>query len=156
MKYILLFIFLFSSIAVIAQMERKYPLDFGDVYVLKVKITKVAYTGKCPCNLKKKCVLSDLSVSEVIYCPPNNSFDSTQLLSIKYITLNIKDKALINSDSSIIITARPSGSKYYLSYTRNIKLDCAVKYQFYHPYSFLSQLNPCGQKDRFEEYILKQ
>jgi len=94
-------------------------------------------------------------VSKVIYCPPNKSFDSVQLLQVKYLLLLQKDNDLLNMDSSFVITAKPSGSKYYLSFSKILRIENAENYRFYHPYAYLSELSPCKRKDKFEKYIKK-
>lgn len=144
------------SIVAMGQHETKYALDFGDVFVLKVEVKKDVLSKKCPCNKATKCILSEIIVSDVIYCPPNKSFDSTQLLSLKYILFTQVGRNMLNTDSSFIITAKPSGSRYYLSYSKILRIDNEKSYQFYHPYAYLSELNPCKRRDKFERYILKQ
>ena len=144
------------SIEALAQHERKYALDFGDVFVLKVGIKKDVLSKKCLCDKRNKCILSEVVVSNVIYCPPNKSFDSIQLLALKYILFARSERSMLNADSSFIITVKPSGSKHYLAFSKILEIDDVENCQFYHPYAYLSELSPCKRKDKFEKYILKQ
>lgn len=156
MKSKSLFIFLLMhSFLVNAQNEIRHALDFGDVYVIKVKIDKEHLRGKCPCNKNDKCVLFQVQMLDVIYCPTNRSFDNKGLLGINYILVSSKELSGLYFDSSIIITAKPSGSNYYLSFSKVLNIKEAENYQFYHPYAYLSEIDPCKSKDKFEKYILK-
>ena len=156
MKRTFLFILTFTySVAVLAQHEKKYALDFGDVFVLRIEIKKDVLNGKYLCN-KKKSILSEIVVSDVIYCPPNKSFDSTHLLELKYVLFGFQDRKMLNADTSLVITAKPSGSKYYLSFSKDLRISNETEYQFYHPHAYLSELSRCKGKDKFEKYILKQ
>ena len=137
-----------------SQSEGKYALNFADVFVIKVEFKKEVLKSKCPCLKGKKCFLDKIVVSRVLYCPPNNSFDSVGLRSVKYIAINSTDRDKLKKDSSFFITARPSGSKHYIVFTKILEIDSIQNYQFYHVHAYLSELNPCKQVDRFEKYIL--
>ena len=66
------------------------------------------------------------------------------------------DKNNLQKDGILFITAKPSGSKYYLSFTKVLNIDSVKDYYFYHPYSYLSELKACKRKDAFEHYITNQ
>lgn len=147
---------LICSFILLGQDKKKYPLDFGDVFVLQVTLKKEVLKSKCPCQKSRKCTLNEMIVTKVFYCPSNLSFDSSELLNLKYIAINSMDKNKLQKDSILFITAKPSGSKYYLSFTNVLNIDSIKDYDFYHPYSYLSELKPCKRKDAFERYITNQ
>src|ERR1044072_3673764 len=127
---IILFVTIMPILA-FSQHQSKYPLAFGDVFVLKVKIEKDVKHAKCPC-LKEECLLKQVSIIETVYCPPNHTFDSIQLTKLKYILFRGKDRNT-ETNNTLLITAKPSGSKYYLSFSKILSAE-ASNQQFYHPY----------------------
>src|SRR5690606_21373186 len=84
------------SVTVLAQHEKKYALDFGDVFVLRIQIKTDVLNGKYLCN-KKKSILSEIVVSDIIYCPPNKSFDSSNLMKLKYVLFGFQERKMLNA-----------------------------------------------------------
>jgi hypothetical protein len=154
MKYVaVIFFVVVLPIKCFSQDSNKYPLEFGDVFVLKAKIHKDVKQDKCPC-LKDRCLLKEVDIIQTVYCPPNNTFDSIQLTKLKFILFRGKDvKTMQTTNDTLLITARPSESRYYLSFSKILPNE-ALKNKFYHPYGYLSELTPCKRKDKFESYIL--
>lgn len=144
----------FTPVLLKAQDRNRVALDFADTYVLKIKLKRSVVNGKCPCLKNSRCSLFEMSVLQILYCPSNSVFDSLELAHLRYIAIKSCFLKELEQDNIVTISARPSGSNYYLFFTKHLP---SVEGQiFYHPYAYLTSLSPCGKKDFFEKYILKQ
>lgn len=148
----LITLMVFCSTWSVAQEPTNFPLEFGDVFVLDVILGEEIITDKCPCKKRTKCTLRKIEVSKVLYCPRNISFDSLELLNVNYILIE-RNKSPLKTDTSITITASPSGSKHYIRFARILTLQENVVYRFSHTYAYLSEIT-CPGKDLFEKHIL--
>lgn len=140
--------------------EKKYGLDFGDVYVINIKIKTNLLQNKSTCVYKNGtiCNLYKIEILNVLYCPRNNVFDSIGLMKLEYIIAPVKWADTLNLDQSLLITAMPSSTNKYLALTRVLKNELLNGYTFYHSYAYLSDLIKCKKmkKDFFREYICSQ
>lgn len=158
MRYLFLILYLNISLTCISQTEsKKYYLDFGDTYVLKIKIIKEIKVGKNNCSYKKGtfCNLLNIEVREVIFCPKNTFADSSSLFLMNYIIVPVKKSSNIKEDSELFITARPSDSKKYLALSKILSQD-SLSMGFIHRYAYLSGLVNCKRSkyNSFEKIIL--
>ena len=154
-------VFIFSLQTTNAQSgEKKYGLEFGDVYVISIKVKANLLQRESTCVYKNgtTCNLYKIEILNVLYCPRNNVFDSIELMKLEYIIAPIKWVDVLNSDQPLLITAMPSSTNKYIALTRILKNELLNGYTFYHPHAYLSGLIKCKKmkKDFFKDYICSQ
>jgi hypothetical protein len=161
----LLFLFgvFFSTLFKIeGQIVNRIPLDFTDVYVLKVKFSESLLQKKSCCGYKNdtKCNLYKIEITSVLYCPLNTVFDSPSLMKLEYLIAPIVYTDSLKSGVEFLITAMPSSSNKYIALTRllNIEVLNNELTLFYHKHAYLSGLVKCKKKRKnlFDDFIITQ
>ena len=150
----IIFICLFPFTSM-SQVLTKYPLEFGDVFVLRVKIMKNVFSAKCPCEQKNKCTIYQVDSAKIIYNSSGTNYDSLMVSSMRYLLIKDKDINNLKLSNMLLITAMPTGSTHYLALSRVLNNIDTDAFEFYHPYAYLTMLSPCKKEDKFEKYIIK-
>jgi len=144
------------------QNANRIPLDFADVYVLKVKFGENLLQKKSYCVYKNgtKCNLYKIKITSVLYCPLNTVFDSSGLKKLEYIIAPMVYTDSLKSGVEFLITAMPSTSNKYIALTRLLNIEMIDKEHrvFYHKHAYLSGLVKCKKKKKnlFDDFIRTQ
>lgn len=150
--------FFFITNEIEGQNVSRYPLDFTEVYVLKAKFNESLVHKKSHCIYKNptKCILYEIKVTSVLYCPTNTAFDSTSLMNLQYIIAPIVYADSLKIGEEFLITAMPSTSNKYIALTRLLNMGVTNNEPFfYHKHAYLSGLIECKKKkkDLFDVFI---